>query len=313
MTVLGRFVLRRLLAGLVVVWAAATLTFAVVQLVPGDTVDALIGPEAAATPVLRQQIIERNGLDRPLLVQYLSRLGGLVTGDLGRSYQLDQPVARLLSGQVLPTVELALSAMVTALALAVLASVVTAGRGRFARTVASGVELLAASVPAFWLGVVLLSVFSFQWHLFASVGATGPDGLVLPTVALAVPLAGVLTQVIRQELEQAEVKPFALAARARGLGETGLLLRHTLRHALLPVTTISGWVLGSLIGGAVLVENIFGRPGLGRVLVEAVGSRDLPVVTALVLLSAVAFVVVNAVVDLLYLVIDPRLRAEFGG
>ena len=312
MTVLGRFVLRRLITGLVVVWAAATLTFAVVHLVPGDTVDALIGPDAAATPMLRQQIIERDGLDRPLPVQYLSQLGDLLNGNLGRSYQLDEPVARLLSGQVMPTVELALSAIVTALALAVLAAVATAGRGRLARTVASGLELLSASVPSFWLGVVLLSVFSFQLRLFASVGATGPAGLVLPTVALAVPLAGVLTQVIRQELEQAEVRPFALAARARGLGEIGLLLRHTLRHALLPVTTISGWVLGSLIGGAVLVENIFARPGLGRVLVDAVGSRDIPVVTALVLLSAVAFVVVNTVVDLLYLVIDPRLRAEAG-
>ncbi|MER6989006.1 ABC transporter permease [Saccharopolyspora hirsuta] len=303
-----RFVLRRVLAGAVVIWAAATLAFLAIRLVPGSAVDAVLGPGTAATPQLRQQILAETGLDQPVLVQYLRYAGDLLTGDLGHSYQQSQPVSRLLSGQVWPTVELALAALGTALVLAVLAAVLTAGRGRFGRAAASTVELVAVSTPPFWLGMVLVAVFSFGLSWFPAVGAQGVEGLVLPAVALAVPLAGVLAQVIRQELEAAEVKPFALTARARGLSETALLLRHTLRHALLPVTTLSGWVLGSLFGGAVLVENIFARPGLGRVLVDAVSSRDIPVVLALVVLAAAAFVVINIVVDLLHPIIDPRLR-----
>ncbi|GAA4873566.1 ABC transporter permease [Saccharopolyspora cebuensis] len=303
-----RFVLRRLLAGIVVVWATATLAFLAIRLMPGSVVDAVLGPGAAATPELRRQIVAEAGLDDPLVVQYLDYLGGLLTGDLGRSYQQSQPVSRLLSGQIWPTVELALAALAAAFLLAVLAAVVTAGRGRFAKAVASTVELIAVSTPAFWLGMVLIAVFSFGLGWFPAIGARGLAGLVLPALALAVPLAGVLAQVIRQELEAAEAAPFALTARARGLSETALLLRHTLRHALLPVTTLSGWVLGSLFGGAVLVENIFARPGLGRVLVEAVSARDIPVVLALVVLAAIAFVVINVVVDLLHPLIDPRLR-----
>ncbi|MEU6996449.1 ABC transporter permease [Streptomyces sp. NPDC046465] len=303
-----RFVLQRLVSGAVVVWGAATLTFFAVHLVPGDTVAALLGPGTPVTPELRHQILADSGLDDPLPVQYAHSMGDLLSGDLGRSYQLNQPVGDLLSGQVMPTVQLALCALVTALLLAVLAAVVTAGRGRTGRTIASAVELLVVSVPSFWLGIVLLTVFSFHHPFFPAAGADGAAALVLPTLALALPLAGVLAQVIRQELEQADARPFALTARARGLGETRLLLRHTLRHALLPVSTLSGFLLGGLFGGAVLIENIFARPGLGRVLVRAVDSRDLPVVTALVLLSAVAFVVINIVVDLLHPVIDARLR-----
>jgi peptide/nickel transport system permease protein len=304
---IGRYLVRRLLAGLLVVWGAATVTFVAVHLVPGQIIDAMLGPGTVATPELRQQVITENGLDQPLLVQYLDKLGDLLTGDLGRSYVQGQPVARLLGEQVGPTVDLALAALVLALALAVVAAILTAGRGRLARAVASVIGLLAVSVPSFWLGIVLLTVFSFQLDVFPAAGDLGPAGLVLPALALALPLAGVLSQVISQELATTEGKPFVMTARARGLGETNLLLRHTLRHAMLPVTTLSGFIVGSLFGGAVLVENIFSRPGLGRVLVDAVGSRDIPVVTALVLLSAVVFVVVNTIVDLLHTLIDPRL------
>ncbi|MFF4754488.1 ABC transporter permease [Streptomyces sp. NPDC002514] len=303
-----RFVLQRLAAGALVVWGAATLTFFAVHLVPGDTVAALIGPGTPVTPELRHQVLVGSGLDDPLPVQYVHSMGALLSGDLGRSYQLNQPVGQVLSGQVLPTVQLALCALVCALLLAVLAAVVTAGRSGLVRSLASAVELVTVSVPAFWLGIVLLTVFSFHLHLFPAAGDGSASALVLPTLALALPLAGVLTQVMRQELEQTDGRPFVLTARARGLGETRLLLRHTLRHALLPLTTMSGFLLGGLFGGAVLVENIFARPGLGRILVRAVEARDIPVVTALVLLSAVVFVVINIVVDLLHPVIDARLR-----
>lgn len=300
--------LRRLGAGAIVVWAAATLAFFAVRLVPGSVVDALLGPGTAATPQLRQQIIAEAGLDDPPLVQYAKYLGGLLTGDLGRSYQQSQPVSRLLTGQVWPTVQLALAALVLALVFALLGALLSARRGPVGTAAASVVELLAVSTPPFWLGLVLVSVFSFGLGWFPAVGAEGIGGLVLPALALAIPLAGVFAQIIRQELHTVDGKAFVLTARARGLSAIQLQLRHTLRHALLPVVTLSGWVLGNLFGGAVLVENIFARPGLGRVLVEAVSSRDIPVVSALVVLAAAVFVVLNLVVDVLHPIIDPRLR-----
>ncbi len=243
-------------------------------------------------------------------MQYLDYLGSLLTGDLGRSYQRDMPVERLLADQVLPTMQLAVSAALAGLALAMIAVVVTAASGRVGRTAATVLDLVVASVPNFWLGLVLLTLFSFRFPIFPSIGASGGLGLVLPTLTLALPLGATLAQVMRQELERADRAPFALSVRARGAGELRLVLAHTLRHAITPAVTLSAWIVGSLIGGTVLVENIFARPGIGRLLVGAVVSKDIPVVTTVVLLSAVTFVLINTVVDLLYPVIDPRLRAE---
>ncbi|MFE7615797.1 ABC transporter permease [Streptomyces sp. NPDC057496] len=306
-------VARRFGAGVVVLWGAATVSFLVLHLVPGDVVDTVLGPSTAATPELRERIRADYGLDEPLPVQYLRQLAGLLTGDLGRSYQLGLPVGDVLAGQIGPTVELALAATVPALLIAFVAAVATAGRGRVARAVASGLELLAVSVPSYWLGILALTFLSYRFRLLPAAGDQGPAALVLPALTLALPIGGVLARVVRQELDEALARPFALTARARGASERTVLLRHTLRHAALPVATLSGWIVGSLLGGAVLTETVFARPGLGRVLVTAVTAKDVPVVTALVLLSAAAFVVVNLLVDLAYLVIDPRLRTEGAG
>ncbi|MET9920303.1 ABC transporter permease [Streptomyces sp. NPDC059605] len=306
-------VARRFGAGLVVLWGAATVSFLVLHLVPGDVVDTVLGPSTAATPELRERIRADYGLDEPLPVQYLRQLAGLLTGDLGRSYQLGLPVGDVLAGQIGPTVELALAATVPALLIAFVAAVATAGRGRVARAVVSGLELLAVSVPSYWLGILALTFLSYRFRLLPAAGDQGPAALILPALTLALPIGGVLARVVRQELDEALARPFALTARARGASERTVLLRHTLRHAALPVATLSGWIVGSLLGGAVLTETVFARPGLGRVLVTAVTAKDVPVVTALVLLSAAAFVVVNLLVDLAYLVIDPRLRTEGAG
>ncbi|MFF0739945.1 ABC transporter permease [Streptomyces sp. NPDC004111] len=311
--VLLRLSARRLGAGVLVLWGAATLAFAALHLVPGDVVDTVLGPGVAATPELRARIGADYGLDDPLPVQYLRQLAALAGGDLGTSYQLGLPVREVLAGQIGPTVELAVTATVLALLIAFVAAVATAGRGRVARTLASGFELLAVSLPSYWLGILGLTFLAYRFQLLPAAGGEGPAALVLPALTLALPIGGVLARVVRQELDTALGTPFTLSARARGATEKDVLLRHTLRHAALPVATLSGWVVGSLLGGAVLTETVFARPGLGRVLVTAVTSKDIPVVTALVLLSAAAFVLVNLVVDLAYLVIDPRLRAEGAG
>ncbi|WP_261566746.1 ABC transporter permease [Frankia gtarii] len=305
--VLG-FLARRVLTGLLVLWGAVTVTFFAVTATGGDQIDAILGPQAANLPGLRAQVAADYGLDRPLAVQYLHRLASLAVGNFGRSYQRNEPVNRLLSSQILPTLQLALSAAVVGLLLAVAVTVLTAGRGRIVRTGTSVLEMLAVAVPPFWLGVLLLSLFSFSLRWFPAFGDHGLSGLVLPSLALAIPIGGVLAQVMRQELELIQTRPFVLSARARGQGRLGLLLRHTLRHALLPAITMSAWVLGTLVGGAVLVEKVFSRPGLGTVLVEAVRHRDTPVVSAVVILTAAVFVVAGTLADLLYPVIDARLR-----
>ncbi|WP_410585906.1 ABC transporter permease [Amycolatopsis sp. lyj-23] len=306
---LPRWLVRRLAGALLVLFGAATLAFASLELIPGDPARAVVG-SAPATPEVLAAIRADLGLDRSLPERYFAYLGRLLHGDLGQSYQLQQPVGRIIGEQLAPTAQLALAAGVLAVAAAVLVATATAGRWPVLRILSQGLELVAVSTPTFWLGLVLLTVFSFGLHWFPVAGGTGTAGLVLPAVTLALPIAGELTQVLRRSTEEALTQPFVLTARARGVREGVVRLRHVLRHALVPLVTMTGWTLGSLLGGAVVVETVFARPGLGRVTLAAVTGRDFPVVTAVVLLSAVVFVVLNTAVDLLYRVIDPRLEAR---
>ncbi|EIV91633.1 ABC transporter permease [Frankia sp. QA3] len=307
-----RPVVVRLLGAVGVVWGAVTLAFGVLQLIPGDPVNAIVGTNALVGPEQRALLRERYDLDQPLFTQYLDHLGRLATGRLGDSYQLQQPVWSVITDQLWPTVELALWASLLAVVLSVAVTVLTSGRSRWPRRVSSLLELLVVSTPAFWLGILLLTVFSF--HLgWLPVSDTGdPRSLVLPVVTLGLPIAAILTQVMREGLLTALDAPFVLTARARGLAEHSVRSRHALRHSALPALTLAGWFVGTLLGGAVIVENVFARPGLGRVALQAVADRDFPVVQGVVALSAVVFVVVSAVVDVLYAVVDPRLRRRTG-
>lgn len=303
-----RWLLRRVAHVVLVLWGAATVAFAAMRLIPGDPARAIVG-SAPATPETLRAIREEMGLDRPLLVRYLEYLWRLLRGDLGQSYQLQKPVAEVIGAQLWPTLQLGLAAAVLAFTVAVLVATATAGRWRVARVVSQALELTAASTPTFWLGILLLTVFSFGLRWFP-IGGQGFASLVLPAITLAIPIIGVLAQVLREATEHALAEPFVLTARSRGIGEWRVRLRHVLRHALVPLVTMSGWILGSLLGGAVVVETVFARPGLGRVTLAAVTGQDLPVVTAVVMLSALVFVVINTAVDALYLVIDPRLRTR---
>ncbi|MFF5209157.1 ABC transporter permease [Streptosporangium sp. NPDC000396] len=299
--------IKRLGAGLAVLWAAATASYLALLLAPGDTIDILVG-DGPDTPEIRARIVAEWGLDRPETVQYLSYLWRLLHGDLGRSYQLQRGVGEILATQVGPTVQLTLAASVTGVALAGIIAVATAGRGRWLRGTASAAELVSVSVPPFLIGIVLLSVFSFTLGWFPVSGAQSPQALVLPALALGLPIAGVLGQVLRGGLERALEQPFAVTARARGLTERALVARHALRHALIPAVTLAGWFTGTLLGGAVITEVLFGRPGLGQVAMQAVTGRDMPLVMAVVLLSAVVYVSISTLLDLAYRVIDPRIR-----
>lgn len=307
-----RYLAARLGAAALVVWGAATLAFVVLQLVPGDPVDAVVGSHALLDAGQREELRHRYGLDEPLLVQYAKHVGRLATGDLGDSYQLQQPVTRVLADQLGPTLELALYATVVALVLSVAVTLLTTGRARWPRRVSAFVELVVVSTPSFWLGIMLLTVFSFRLGWFPVSDSGDGRSLVLPVLTLALPITAVLTQVMREGLLDALEQPFVLTARARGLREPAVRSRHALRHAALPALTLAGWFTGSLLGGAVVVENVFARAGIGRVALQAVGGRDLPVVQGVVALSAVAFVVIGALVEVLYVVVDPRLRKGTG-
>ena len=290
----------------IVLWGAATLAFLALRVIPGDPVDVMLGPQAQVSEQVKDAIRSELGLDRPPIEQYVAYLGQLLRGDLGESYQLRMPVTEVIGRQLGATLQL--SALALLLAVAIALAVALLARGRAARGVAAGVELVILSSPVFWIGLLLLSVFAFGLGLFPVAGSRNPATIVLPAITLALPVAALLGQVLRDGIEAAERQPFALTVRARGAGPTRLTLHHTLRHGSSGAVTLAAYLVGSLLGGAVLVETVFARPGLGRVTLAAITDRDLPVITGIILLSAAVFVVVNIVVEVTHPLIDPRLR-----
>ncbi|MGW9268511.1 MULTISPECIES: ABC transporter permease [Microbacterium] len=295
----------------VVLWGAATLAFLAFRLIPGDPVSVMLGPQAQVSDEVKDGIRAELGLDRPVLEQYASFIGQLARGDLGESYQLRLPVTEVIGRQLGATLQLSALALAIAVVLALAVTVLV--RGRTARAVAAAVELVVLSSPVFWIGLVLLSVFAFGLGWFPVSGARNPATLVLPAVTLALPVAALLSQVLRDALVQAERMPFAETVRARGASPSWFTLRHGLRHGAASGVTLAAYLTGSVLGGAVLVETVFARPGLGRVTLAAISDRDLPVITGIILLSAVVFVAVNLVVELVHPLIDPRVRAAAAG
>jgi peptide/nickel transport system permease protein len=292
-----------------VLWAVATLTFFAVRLIPGDPAQAILGgPGSQASAEALAAVRAQYGLDQPLFVQYLQQLGRLATGDLGRSYALNMDVAPLVLAQLGGTLTLAALALAVAWMLALALATWSTRAGRTGWMIGSGLEIVAAALPHFWLATALIVLFSTWLGILPPISTPGAWGLVLPVVTLAVPLAGFLGQVMRESLLTALESPFALSARARGESERGVRWIHVLRHAALPAVSLSGWAFGSLISGAVVVETIFARPGLGRTLLNAVTVRDVPVVIGVVLIVALVYILMTLATDLASRVIDPRLR-----
>jgi peptide/nickel transport system permease protein len=296
--------LGRLGGVLFVVWGAATAGFVALKLIPGDPVDVMLGVQARVSAQVKEQIRQDWGLNDPPLVQYLLYLRRLVTGDLGQSYQLRQPVAEVIAAQLPST--LALAALAIGMSLAIALATALFARGGAARLLGL-VELVLVSSPTFWIGLVLISVFAFGLRWFPLAAGAGLPALILPALTLALPISGIISQVLRQSLESSAVQPYVLSARARGVGSVRLVTHHTLRHAAADGITLTGYILGTLLGGAVLVETVFGRPGIGRVALRAIIDRDLPVVLGIIVLAAALFAIINLLVDLSYRLIDPRL------
>jgi peptide/nickel transport system permease protein len=304
----------KVVTAILVLVAAASVTFFAQFLVPGNRAAAILNEQTGRTQQWSAaQLAPTNrefGFDKPIIVQYLDYVGGLFHGNLGTSYTQYKPVTQVIANELLPSLVLTVSALVAAWVLALAVTLLTARRRRFTNALGSTWEALTASLPTYWVGAVLLVVFAVEIRIFPVIGGTTAWGTVLPVLTLAIPLAGFLGQVTRDEFEKVLAQPFITTARTRGMGDTAVRLVHALRHAVLPAITLSGWALGALVSGAVIVENLFGRPGIGQVLVTAVNSRDIPVVSGIVLVVAAVYVIANLLVDLAYVLIDPRLRAK---
>ena len=289
-----------------VLWGAATLAFLAFRVIPGDPVDVMLGPQAQVADSVKDAIRAELGLDQPVLTQYAAFLSSLARGDLGESYQLRLPVAEVICRQLGPTLQLAALALLLAVVFAVASAVLV--RRRASRAVAAAVELVLLSSPVFWIGLLLLSIFSFGLGWFPVSGSQDPATLVLPAVTLALPVGALLSQVLRDGIVEAERSPFVLTVQARGATPARETLRHTLRHSATGAVTLTAYLVGSLLGGAVLVETVFARPGIGRVTLAAISDRDLPVITGVILLSALVFVTVNTLVEIVSPLLDPRMR-----
>ncbi|MFT8421977.1 MAG: ABC transporter permease [Gluconacetobacter sp.] len=298
----------RLLGGLLVLLAAASLTFAALHLTPGDPVTAILGGAAAnPTPEAIAAARHEYGLDRPLAVQYGLYIARIARGDLGQSFSQHMPVIAVLRAQAPPTLALMAASLAVAWLLALLSVVPTARRG-MAGAIASTLETISAGLPQFWLGILLLWGLAFEWRLLPPAGNHGLPALVLPTLSLAIPLAGFIAQVMRESFDLALDQPFILTARARGLSDGAVRLCHALRHALLPCIGLSTWAVGALVGNAVAIEIIFSRQGLGRELFLSVATHDMPLVSGIVLFIALTYILAGLAADTLIVLVDPRLK-----
>jgi len=301
------FILSRLLSAALVLLGVSCLVFLLIHLVPGDPVEVMLGE--AAQPADREALRHALGLDQPLLAQLLHYFEGLLRLDLGTSLQSKRPIAELLWQRIPATAELAAAALAVAVVIAFPLGILAAVRKDSLWDYgAMSVSMFGVSIPNFWLGPVLILVFSVWLGWLPVSGREEAASIVLPAVTLGMALAAVLARMVRSALLEVLHEDYVRTARAKGLPERVVILRHAMRNALLPVVTVLGLQLGVLLGGAVVTEMVFSWPGLGELTIESIQRRDYPVVQACVLLISVSYVVVNTLTDLVYGWLDPRVR-----
>jgi ABC-type dipeptide/oligopeptide/nickel transport system permease component len=304
-----RYVLGRLAAAMPVLLGVSLIVFLVLALAPGDTAQALAGPDATQSDVaaLRAAL----GLDQPLPLQYAHFLGRLAQLDLGRSAVTGRPVTAELIDNLGPTTELAVAAMVIALAVGLPLGVLSAvRRGTLLDTLFMVIALLGVSMPIFWLGLMLMLFFAVELGWLPTTGIGGPEYLVLPAITLSGGSLAMIARMTRSSMLEVLGDDYVRTARAKGLREWTVVVRHGLRNAMIPTVTIVGLQFGYLLAGTVLTETVFARPGLGRMLVDAINLRDVGLAQGGIMLLATGFVLVNLVVDVSYVYLDPRIRYD---
>lgn len=306
---------KRLFGMLIVLLIVATLVFIIVRVTPGDPAAVMLGSDA--TPADIAQLREKLGLDAPLIVQYGQFMLGLLKGDLGHSIFLNQSVGQALLARAEPTFFLTLFSILIASAIALPVGILSAvKRGTIFDQIVVTLTMVAASVPSFWLGLILIQVFAVQLGWFPASGYGGPatpfldrlGHLILPAVALGVVNSALITRFTRAAMLDVLGDDYVRTARAKGANERRVVLKHAFRNALVPIITVIGLSIAMLVAGAVVTETVFGLPGVGNLVVSAVLRRDYPVIQGTLLVVAAIYVLINFIVDMLYVVADPRVR-----
>lgn len=301
------YVGKRLLALVVLLFGISILVFLMLQLIPGSPVTALLG-QSATNPAAVARLTKELGLNNPLPVQYWHWLEGVLYGNFGYSYMSQQTVSTLIAQNLPSTVELAgVGLLISLVGGIVLGAVAAVRRNTAVDSVSMGIAMTLVALPSFLLGLVLILAFAVALPWFPVVGGSSLRGLVLPALTLGLGLLGITGRFVRSSLLEAMHSPHVAAARAKGLSKRAVFAKHVARNALLPVLTVIGLQVGSLLSGTVLVEVVFSRPGIGRLLVQSILSKDYPTVQATVLIIASFYAITNLVVDLLYPLVDPRV------
>jgi len=304
-----RYLVRRLLLTIPVLLGVATLVFALIHLVPGDPAQSMLGDGASPEEV--QKLRTALGLDKPLVEQYWSFMTGLVRGDLGSSFRYGTPVAREIRDRLFRTFQLAMAAMLVAVAIAIPLGILAAVfRGTAIDHAAMTLALIGISMPNFWLGPLLAILFAVYLGWLPVSGTGGLTHLVLPAVTLGAALAAILARMTRASVLEELRELYVLAARARGASRTRAVVRHAFRNSLIPVVTIIGLQFGAVLTGTIITETIFAWPGVGRLLIQAINFRDYPLVQGCILFISFTYVMMNLLTDLTYGLLDPRIRYD---
>ncbi len=310
-----RYVLQRFIGMIIVMLLVVTIVFVIVRVTPGDPAAVMLGPEATAADIaaLRAQF----GLDQSIPVQYVYFIGNLLKGDLGQSIFLNQPVLQALAQRAEPTFFLTIFSLLIASVIAIPIGIYAAyRRGSLFDQAATALAMLAASIPSFWLGLILMQIFAVRLGLFPVSGYGGPGTslaerlgyLVLPAFALGIVSSALIMRFTRASMLDVLGDDYIRTARAKGVGEGSVVLKHAFKNALIPILTVIGLTAAVLISGAVVTETVFGLPGVGSLVVSAVLRRDYPVIQGALLIIAALYVLINFAIDMLYLVVDPRVR-----
>jgi ABC-type dipeptide/oligopeptide/nickel transport system permease component len=304
---MARHLLHRFLLTLPALWLVLTLVFLLIHIVPGDPVEQMLGEGAAPGQVV--ELRHALGLDRPLIVQYGRYLGQVARGDLGQSFKFQAPVRRVIFERYPATMQLAFLALLVCATIAIPAGVLAAyRRGHTTDRAVSVFTLFGLAVPNFALGPLLITLFSIKLGWLPVSGRGGPLNYILPAATLGAALAAILTRMVRSAMLEELSSDYVRTARAKGLSTSAVLVRHALRNALIPIITILGLQFGTLLAGTIVTETIFSWPGIGRLTVQAISSRDYPLLQGCILVIALSYVLVNLLTDVLYSFIDPRVR-----
>ncbi|MAC44366.1 MAG: glutathione ABC transporter permease GsiC [Deltaproteobacteria bacterium] len=304
---MGNFLLRRLLLLIPVLWGVVTLVFLLLHFIPGDPIDLMLGDSALGTD--RETLRDQLGLNDPLIIQYIRYFGDLLQGDWGTSLFSKKPVFDEIMERVPATMELMFGAMVVTILVAMpLGLIAAVKKGTWIDQGSMIFSLLGVSIPNFWLGPMLILLFSIHFDLLPVNERGGLEHLILPALTLGTSLASILARITRSSVVETLQAEYIRTARSKGISELRILLRHALRNALIPIVTVIGLQIGVLLSGAIITEAIFDWPGLGNLLISAINSRNYPLVQGCVLFIAGSYVMVNLVIDLLYAYLDPRIR-----